>query len=491
MIVFSKERLLFLFICFIEIITTAKQFMEQPKTPKPFVSVLTPESIKRLKEDSEKINQFRKENEFLSSQLTESIYLGGDNDTITEKKLREISFSVKCIFVDDFKVYDISGLSANKLKTKKEGHNQTIGDANIYYNFCYDLNKIDGCNYEKKQILALKPNGNGSSTDCIILANSINKGNKWSTWEDYDKKNFLQIELNSPDNKHKTYYKLKCNNKQKNLLFNKSRSHFEEEKNGTLETVLFFETQEACPKFDFYVIWSFINDYSFVFAIILIAFGIFNCVLGKKLAQYTAFILALFGVTVFTLFFFQFILPPGCARWIVWVILVIGLILGCTAGYFVFKHHLKVMSFLVGGIAGFLLGEFLYALFGNKIGGHPTLIHILFIVVSIIALVILAFIIKGYIIIFATSFIGAYAFIRGISLFAGHFPSEFTIIDLKSRGEDEQIKDLFTWRVYIYLVSIIITCGLSIYVQIKINKGLGKESETPDDNLEEKLNESG
>ena len=255
MIVFSKERLLFLFICFIEIITTDKQFIGQPKTPKPFVSVLTPESIKRLKEDSEKINQFRKENEFLSSQLTESIYLGGDNDTITEKKLREISFSVKCIFVDDFKVYDISGLSANKLKTKKEGHNQTIGDANIYYNFCYDLNKIDGCNYEKKQILALKPNGNGSSTDCIILANSINKGNKWSTWEDYDKKNFLQIELNSPDNKHKTYYKLKCNNKQKNLLFNKSRSHFEEEKNGTLETVLFFETQEACPKFDFYVIW--------------------------------------------------------------------------------------------------------------------------------------------------------------------------------------------------------------------------------------------
>jgi hypothetical protein len=93
MIVFSKERLLFLFICFIEIIATAKQFMGQPKTPKPFVSVLTPESIKRLKDDSEKINQFRKENELLSSQFTESIYLGEDNTTIAEKKIeRNILF---------------------------------------------------------------------------------------------------------------------------------------------------------------------------------------------------------------------------------------------------------------------------------------------------------------------------------------------------------------------------------------------------------------
>ena len=487
MIVFSKERLLFLFLCFIEIISTAKKFMEKSQPFKPFISVLKPESLKRLKEDPEQIKNYRKEKDILPSEFEEYIYKSNDDSSITENNLKNISFSVKCIFVDDFKVYDISGLTMNKLQTNKPGYNRTINDVNIYYNFCYDLKEISGCNIKNKQIIALKKNESGT-LECKALADKINKGNKWSTWEDYDKKNFLQIELNEIDKKHKTYYRLKCNDKQKEMLFNESRSWVEKEVGEYLETVLFFETDEACPKFDFYVIWSFVNDYSFVFAIIVIAFGIFNCVLGKRFAQYTSFILALFGVTVFTLFFFQFILPPGCARWIVWVILIIGIILGCTAGYFVFKYHEKFMSFLVGGLAGFLFGEFLYALFGNKINGHPTLIHILFILVCIIVAVILSFFLKDYIIIIATSFIGAYAFIRGVSMFAGHFPNEFTIIDLKNRGEDEQIKDLLTWRVYIYLVAIIITCGLSIFLQIKINNGLkDKESKTPDDNLKGKI----
>ena len=94
----------------------------------------------------------------------------------------------------------------------------------------------------------------------------------------------------------------------------------------------------------------------------------------------------------------------------------------------------------------------------------------------------MAFFLKEVIIIFATSFIGSYAFIRGISLFAGYFPSEFTVIDLKKRGEDAQLKELLTWRVYIYLVSIVIACGLSIFLQFKINKEIKKrqESECPD-----------
>ena len=67
-------------------------------------------------------------------------------------------------------------------------------------------------------------------------------------------------------------------------------------------------------------------------------------------------------------------------------------------------------------------------------------------------------------------FIGSYALIRGISLFAGHFPSEFTIIDLANKGEVEQISKFFTWRVYVYLASIAASTGISIIIQYKINK---------------------
>ena len=162
-------------------------------------------------------------------------------------------------------------------------------------------------------------------------------------------------------------------------------------------------------------------------------------------------------VIILVLIFSQFILLPGSAQWIIWVMLSLGIILGCTAGYFVFKYHEKFFSLLVGGLAGFFLGEFLFNLFGNSLPLNLTLVHILFIIISIIALIILAFFLKDIIIIFATSFIGAYTLIRGVSLIAGYFPSEFTVIDLKQRGETEQLKDLLTWRVYIYLVFILVS----------------------------------
>lgn len=481
---FFTKKIFILFICFYQIILTENNYLDKNKSFKPFISVLSEKSIKQFKEgiNEEKAKFLENFEDFKDISILEE-----DEKSAAETKLRQINFSIKCMLVDNFTVYDISQLTQNYLKTNQGGHKQTVNGTEIYYNFCYDLKNIDGCNEDKKQIFAKYKEGN--STKCISLASSINKGNTWSIMQDNsDNKTFLQIELNG-DKKHRVLYKLKCNEKENNK-FNTTRSYFNKTTENGLETVLFFETKEACPKFDFYVIWTFVNDYFYIFATILIAFGLFNCIFGQKLAQYTSFILTLFGVTVASLFLFQFILPPGCAQWIIWVILSIGIILGCTAGYFVFQNYKNVMSFLVGGLAGFLLGEFLFNLFGNLIKANLTLINILFIVVSIIATVILAFFIREVIIIFATSFIGAYALIRGISLFAGHFPSEFTIIDLKKRGEDDQLKELLTWRVYIYLVFIVITCGLSIFIQIKINHGIqkSKEGECPEDKDENLVN---
>ena len=131
----------------------------------------------------------------------------------------------------------------------------------------------------------------------------------------------------------------------------------------------------------------------------------------------------------------------------------------------------------------FLLGEFLFNLFGNAINGNGTLIHILFIVISIVACIILAYFPKSFIIILATYFIGSCALIRGSSLLAGHFPSEQTVIDLKERGETDQLKEILAWRVYVYLAFIVI----NIYIQFKLKKkNKDKEqAETPDENLEQ------
>ena len=482
----KKMKTVFTLILIFQIVISEKPFLNLEKPFKPFVSTFSPESLKKSEENNNK-----DETKIIKEMSDEiKIYeLKEDDKSIAEEKLRNIKFSVKCMFVDDFNVYDIRSLGINKFKTGQKAYNLSLGDNTIYYNFCYDLKGINNCEGNKKQIFAEIPDGDGKK--CVALADSVNKGNKWSIIKNTeDNTTHLQIELNKASEDHLVYYKLRCNKSFDKPEFNESLSYFKKKFDDNIfRTVLFFETKAACTKFDFYQIWEFINDYNYIFAIILIAFGLFNCILGKRLSQYTSFILTLFVVTVLSIFLFQFILPSGCADWIIWVILAIGVILGCTAGYFVFIYHEKFMAFLVGGIGGFLLGEFCFNLFGSLINANPTLINIIFIVICIIAAVILAYFIQDIIIIIATSFIGSYTLIRGISLFAGHFPSEFTVIDLKAQGEDEQLKELLTWRVYVYLVFIVITCGLSIYVQILIRKST-KESkeETPDDNLE-KLND--
>ena len=475
-----KQKMILL-ICLFNIILTKSLFLNDKK---PFISDLSSDNMKQFQQEKEEPKFFQREElkPFISVASIDSmnqILLEEDEPSTEEKKLRDISFSVKCMFVDDFSLYDIRGLGINTVKTDKGGYEQTFGDVHLYYNFCYDLklSKINGCESlnEKTQLVAVK------GGKCVSLAGTINEGNKWSILSN----DTLQIELsNDKQNKklkqnHKIYYKLKCN---KNVDFNfiVGSSHYEQEKGDINETILYIETKEACIKYDFYVVWKFINDYVAFFALALIVFGFFNCILGKKFAKITSFLITLFSVTIFVLIFSQYILPSGCAQWIIWVMLALGIILGSTAGYYVFNNHEKFLSLLVGGVAGFFLGEFLFNLFGNAISGNLTVIHILFEVICMIAIIILSYFIKNFIIIFATSFIGAYTLIRGISLFAGGFPSEFTVMDLKQREELEQLDEILTWRVYVYLVFIVITTGLSIFIQFKINKEK-PEDECPKD----------
>ena len=391
-----------------------------------------------------------------------------------EKTFRKIDFSVKCMFVSNFTLYDIYGLTKNELNagdgkgyysksffySESPEVNYTV---EILFNFCDDLKK-DVCDYEKKQIFAKIDN------KCTPIANSINKGNSWYTGESYDGEpgQFLKIELNKEDT-HNVNYIIKCNPDIKYNLI-ESKSKFYRRPDGKIDLTLFIESSEACPKMDFYIVWEFVLDFAWLFSSLLIILGLFNCILGQYFSKYTCFILSLLTVTILVLFFGQYILPSGCAYWVIWILFAVGVILGCTLGYFTFKYHEKFISFVVGGLCGFLLGEFFFSLFGNKIPWEPLVVHILFIIACIIALIIVAFFLKKAIVIFATSFIGSYCFIRGISLFAGGYPSEFTIIDLKSKDETEQIDELFTWRVYVYLAFIVICTVLSIIAQFKLAK---------------------
>ena len=71
-------------------------------------------------------------------------------------------------------------------------------------------------------------------------------------------------------------------------------------------------------------------------------------------------------------------------------------------------------------------------------------------------------------------------------MFAGKFPDEFQVMDLTTKGEKEQLKELLTWEVYVYLAAMLVLCVISIILQYKFNKDDDDDKDTegaPDKNL--------
>ena len=388
-----------------------------------------------------------------------------------------LSFRVKCLSLSQYSVYDIKGLGANSLDQKIEeiAHTREVRMDNgssytILYNFCYDLKKTDRCPEGGRQIAYLDENNK-----CQYIADGIDKGNSWKfiPKSDSNSSNFteehIEIEVNKLENNNFKYL-LYCDPDGEKQDHNVTNSIGFFNDNGGMDITLNITSKEACKKIDFYFIFKFIQDYKILFVIILILFGLFNCVFGKRFSKFTAFILCIIICVVFILVLSQYVLPSGCREWIIWVMLAVGVILGVTAGVFAFKYHEGCMAFLSGGIGGLFLGQFLYTLFGNRIPVNGTVMNIVFIVVAIGALIAVAFFFKKFIVIFATSLIGSYCLIRGISIVAGKFPDEFTIIDLRTRGETEQLKALLTWQVYVYLAAIGVATIISMVIQYKTYK---------------------
>jgi hypothetical protein len=169
--------------------------------------------------------------------------------------------------------------------------------------------------------------------------------------------------------RYKTTFILKCNADMKkghielkNVNFNKDQC------NNTFE----FMTKESCPKINFYVIWEFVNRFSFIFGALLIIIGIFEAFYGAKVVIVTVFLVtSMATITVVFIFLFQFIIPSGGNPNIVWVVLGISSILGIFLGYIVSKYNKIVIGLILGGYMGYIVGIILYDSILMKIHASP------------------------------------------------------------------------------------------------------------------------
>ena len=484
----ALKSLIFL-LSIIYTISIEEKFIDRNKPFRPFVSVPSVDSLHKM------VNQMKVDDE------EDISFLAEENPIISSK-------TVRCFYLDEYNVFDISGLCTKETSDNKEVARQytlQVGGADkndtksytIYTNFCRNLKGTDTCNSDKKKAQAYIKEKKGP---CNILAGDIGEGNKWNVINKINSTDVDHIEIKvKHEGNNELTYELYCDDSDSMKDYEKEHGPKFLEQNSSIignesygfKVKLSFNSYGACVKINFYFIWKFIEDYKVMFIIGLIAFGLFNCIFGKKLAKYNAFILCVVIITILVLVFSQYVLPSGCAEWIIWVMLAVGILLGGTAGYFAFVYNEKIMAILAGGISGFFIGQFLYNLFGNRIEFNGIVINVIFVAAAIAVMILMAFCFKKMIIIVATSIIGAYIFIRGISLFGGGFPSEIQIMDLNREGESEQLKNLLTWQVYVYLSAMVVVAGLSIFAQYKFNKDDDEEEEDKDDKKDKKRRRRG
>lgn len=78
----------------------------------------------------------------------------------------------------------------------------------------------------------------------------------------------------------------------------------------------------------------------------------------------------------------------------------------------------------------------------------------------------MSFFIFDHALIISTTIVGSYAFVRGISLYAGRYPNEFTLVELIQKGLIKSIDPMF----YAYLAGILVSIVIGMVVQYKHRK---------------------
>lgn len=192
--------------------------------------------------------------------------------------------------------------------------------------------------------------------------------------------------------------------------------------------------KNACYAFDLNPLFRFIDKYSYLLGAFLILAGLYLGLLGKKqfkisicLIGSVAFVLC-FSLFLFTVFLSRS--SPASTGWIIiGVCGFVGIFVGLALAYFS-----RIGAAVAAGWGGVTLGLILYNSFIYKLDNDKKVFFWIFMVLMGGICAGLTFLVFWHVIILATSFAGAYAVMRGISLYAGGFPGELEIIELIKSG---------------------------------------------------------
>jgi hypothetical protein len=196
----------------------------------------------------------------------------------------------------------------------------------------------------------------------------------------------------------------------------------------------------------------------------LIVAGFFLSFFGNKFVNAVIFMVSSFALIILgSLLFINLALEKVEEEWVVWAAFVVIVLVSFGAGFLLVKFR-KYGIGLFAAWGGVLLGFVVTTTFtvGNTYAYYAIIIG------GAIAMFLIAVKVEKTAIILITAFVGAYAFVRGISTYAGGFPNETELhAEIKAK--------VISWdtmpKTYLaYLAGIVLLFVISTVYQFKHNK---------------------
>ncbi len=217
----------------------------------------------------------------------------------------------------------------------------------------------------------------------------------------------------------------------------------------------------ACPLFSVYSFWNSIIENKQIVGSILMISGVFFCFFGIRFLFLTEIVIGVVG-TAFVLMFFLFsYLQIQFSTMEFWLIIAVSVLIGIIVGYFISKMK-KIPAVILGACCGYLLSILLFQFVLKYINTNPYVVFWVTAFVCAAVLGVFAWFFSKHVMILGTSFLGAYAIIRGLSIIAGGFPDERQIMDLINLREWDQLKNVYNYFLTIFsFLTLKFTCTLS------------------------------
>jgi len=180
--------------------------------------------------------------------------------------------------------------------------------------------------------------------------------------------------------------------------------------------------------------------------------------------------------------------------------LLLCMILGIALSFVAVKWQ-PFNSAILGIVVGYLFGNLFYNLEVKFISINPQVLYWATILTCIVFISVAGGFMQEYMVCLAAAMVGAYALVRGISIFGGGYPDEVYVMTLLNKREYAQFGRVFGSKIYLYIGLILLFTAIgmssqSYFVQKKEDKppaqeggGTDKTNDNPDSGKDKPQNE--